>query len=155
MKTESINQWVMLVANLGVVIGIILLIFELNQNQDMVEAEIRNAIAKDLSDALIVIALDEEMPEILIKDPSETPLTPVEKIKVQLLLGANFQRWENIHYQYRNGLYDEGEFIAAQKAWKLSLSSELAIETWCEDRDLYYEEFVKSVDNLMGEDICD
>ena len=41
MKTGTINQWVTLGANIGVLLGILLLAYELNQNNQLMEAEAR------------------------------------------------------------------------------------------------------------------
>lgn len=43
MKADSVNKWMTLGANLGVVFGFILLILELNQNSDLVSAQIHQS----------------------------------------------------------------------------------------------------------------
>jgi hypothetical protein len=43
MNTEHVNRWLTLSANIGVVIGLILLLIELDQNSDLVRAQIHQA----------------------------------------------------------------------------------------------------------------
>ena len=42
MESERLNRWLTLGANLGVLVGILLLVFELNQNRDLVRAQTEN-----------------------------------------------------------------------------------------------------------------
>ena len=41
MKSETINQWMTLGANIGVIAGILFLGFELQQNNDLMESQAR------------------------------------------------------------------------------------------------------------------
>ena len=43
MNAESISRWLSLSANLGVVVGLVLLLIELDQNSDLVRAQIHQA----------------------------------------------------------------------------------------------------------------
>lgn len=47
MNTDKINKWLTLVANVGVVIGLALLIFEIRQNSELVRAQVHQARAGD------------------------------------------------------------------------------------------------------------
>ena len=40
MKTDKLNSWLSLGANVGVVVGLVLLVLEMRQNTDMMEAQI-------------------------------------------------------------------------------------------------------------------
>ena len=43
MDTDNINKWLTLGANIGVLIGLVLLLIELDQNSDLVRAQIHQA----------------------------------------------------------------------------------------------------------------
>jgi hypothetical protein len=45
MNPDSLNRWLTLGANVGVLVGLLLLVFELNQNRDMIRAQTRNEMA--------------------------------------------------------------------------------------------------------------
>lgn len=45
MNMDSVNKWLIFVANLGVIAGIVFLAFELRQTQDIAKAQIRNEIS--------------------------------------------------------------------------------------------------------------
>ena len=94
MNTDRLNRWLTLDANNGVLIGIILLIVELDQNRNMVRAQTRNAIAAE-------------------------GLTPDERFQYGLRTVAWFRFFENVHYQYRQ-VKNEGvrSFLLACSATK-------------------------------------
>ena len=52
MESNRLAQWLTIGANLGVLIGILLLIAELKQNQDMMRAEIRHELSVGIVDLL-------------------------------------------------------------------------------------------------------
>ncbi len=43
MKADNVNKWLTLSANIGVVIGLVLLLIELDQNSDLLRAQIHQA----------------------------------------------------------------------------------------------------------------
>ena len=43
MDADNLNKWLTLVANIGVVIGLVLLIYEIRQNSELVRAQIHQA----------------------------------------------------------------------------------------------------------------
>jgi hypothetical protein len=54
MKKLDLGQTLQLLGNLGVIVGILLLVYELNQNRDMMMAQTRT----DLSQGIIEMLLD-------------------------------------------------------------------------------------------------
>jgi hypothetical protein len=115
---ENINKWLTIGANVAVVASIIFLALQLNQNSRMVQTQTRNAI----TESILNFQFNAEMSglrDIAVKgnnDPSS--LTREETGKVLQLYVSNLRLWENIHYQYRNGVFDEDEFNAERNSWK-------------------------------------
>ena len=66
-----------------------------------------------------------------------------------------FRYFENVHYQYRQGLYDEQEFLAHRDAWRLFFeNSQTAAKNWCIYRELVSMQFRKEIDSLIDESAC-
>jgi hypothetical protein len=61
---------------------------------------------------------------------------------------ALIRLWENIHYQYRNGVFDEAEFTAARNTWRLS--NPLLRATYCRQKQAHSlsPAFVDEMDRL-------
>ncbi len=65
MDTDELNKWLTLGANVGVLIGLILLIVEIRQNTDMMRAEMSQARADNRVDAYYTQAFSEHWPRLM------------------------------------------------------------------------------------------
>ena len=68
-------------------------------------------------------------------------LTPTEKFLVGSRGETVFRLWQNTHYQYRQGLFEESEFDAS-------------LATWCRTRIMYSADFVEQLESLLPNDAC-
>jgi hypothetical protein len=155
MDTDRLNKWVILGANIGVLVGIILLIFEIDQNRQAIRAQTRNDIAQG---AISVISLTIENPhlaDILVRSNRGEELSASEKYMLNSRSETVFRYWENVNYQYRLGTYDEGEYSRHMVTMKV-----IAIETaslrqyWCKNASMFSEEYEKAVNEIVGSEFC-
>ena len=65
MKVEHLNRWLRLAANLGVLAGIALLVFELGQNREMMRAQTRNEVAAQIVELLSHVSTNPELADLL------------------------------------------------------------------------------------------
>jgi len=155
MEPDKVNRWLTLGANIGVLIGIILLVVELSQNRDMVRAQTRNDISQQLSNRLLIMASNDQAASVMRRAEAGEELTPDELQQYWLYFVANLRDWENIHYQYRHGTFDEDEFNAEKVAWKFVANrNKLFGDIWCRVRGNYSKEFAAELDSLLDEDVC-
>ena len=87
MKKIDLGQAITILANLGVIGGILLLAYELRQNNDLMAAEARFnrlTVATENSDKLFENA---ELAELLLKDRGNEELTSLEQYRLDLLAG--------------------------------------------------------------------
>lgn len=155
MESERLTRWITIGANLGVLIGLLLLIVELAQNRDMMRAQIRHELAMGIVDLLQTPANNDHLADVLFRGISGEELTPNELYQFELRTNALLRYWEDVHYQYRVGLYDDSEFATQRDAWKASLAqSNLAVDYWCKVRLLYSPAFAQEIDNLLVDNPC-
>ncbi len=111
-KGDSVKSWLTLSANVGVVIGLILLLIELDQNSDLVRAQIHQA----RSDAHVWMKEDSADSEFLLPALEKfrlaggsknmdamDALTPIEAAHVKLSMEAAHQDYDNLFCQYQQG----------------------------------------------------
>lgn len=152
MDSHWLTRWLTLGANLAVLIGIVLLIVELDQNRNMMRAQIRHELAMGIVDLLQTPASNEQLADLMYRANSGQELSPTELFQFHLRTNALFRYWEDVHYQYREGLYDDTEYSKQRDAWRASISnSSLRIEYWCQVRTLYSPEFMAEMDGLLPE----
>ena len=150
MDANNVNRWLTLGANIGVLIGIILLIVKLSQTRDMMRAQTRNEISRGLFDVLSLTATNKELSDAWARDNLDEELTPGEQMMVNSRNNAIWRYWENAHYQYRQGLYDETEFSMQMNAIQNVLGRQKGpVKMWCERRLQYSPEFRAKIDSLL------
>ena len=150
MDSDRLNRWLTLGANIGVLVGIILLIVELDQNRQAVQAQTRSNLSQGIVDYMSVVAGDGELASLRRRIDLGEEATEDEQYQYSLITRALVRYWENVHYQYRKGLYDESEFAAHREAWRDYFAfSQAIVEFWCGTRHSMSREFAEEIDGLL------
>jgi hypothetical protein len=150
MGAENRGRWVTVVANLGVLAGLLLLVAELRQNRDLMRAQIRHELSTVLVEHQTAIAQDPQLVSAIRRGDAGEELSPDEAYQVLLRNNALIRYWENVHYQYREGLYDEAEFLSHRDAWaRYMANSPPAVSFWCSWRDAHSPEFRAELDGVL------
>ena len=106
MNLDQINKWLTLIANLGVLLGITVVIFELQQTQTAMQAEastMRAQMSMDNVELTARLGYD----EILERLSNGDKLTEQEEIDLSIRMGRQLRYFENLHYHWELGILDE------------------------------------------------
>ena len=156
MKKIDVGQTLQIVGNFGVILGILLLVYELDQNRDMTAAQIRNSIAQATAAMIRDEAQDAEVLDVSLRGIAGEPLTPHEQEQFELIWLAYIELWENSHYQYRVGLFDETEYESQRNQWLRLLARPGILSIWCSPRGRSNSKlFVAEIDELLGDAGCE
>ena len=116
MTGEVVNRWLTVGANFGVLIGLILLLLELNQNSDLLRAQIHQSRSDaqiegrlSLADAEFLLPAMEKLAAAggLTDLAALDQLTPIELARFTHYLVSKHQDYDNLFYQYQHGYLDE------------------------------------------------
>ena len=152
MKKPDVGQTFGILANVGVVVGILLLVYELSLNRQMMRAQTRHDLAQGIVSQITLLATDGELAELIAKVNSGAgDVTEIERNRFQAHVNARFRYWEDVHYQFRLDLYDESEFVTQTLAWKEFLDPDPVQEIWRSTRYFYSPEFAELIDDLLSE----
>lgn len=116
MNIEKLNQWLSLTANLGVLIGIVVVAIELSQTQTaMVGAasSTRSQVTTDISQT----AMDVRLNEIFEKLDAGDNLTNDERLRAGVWLNAALRFVEDQHFQNQLGVLDDEIWEAVLRGW--------------------------------------
>ena len=150
MQAENRGRWITVAANLGVVVGLLLLVIEIGQNRDLMRAQIRHELATVIHDQMMAIAQNPQLASVIRRGDAGETLSPDEFAQFRLRQDALFRYWENVHYQYREGLYDEIEFRSHRDAWARYMDSSAgAVSWWCVRRGVYSPAFRDELDGVL------
>ena len=115
MDSDRVNRWLTLGANIGVLVGIGLLILEINQNSELMQVQIEQSRSETYVEWLrerasndALSALDAKIQGLGGPAPEVwEQLTPIEQSRVRAMLAARFYDYENLYYQYKRGFVSE------------------------------------------------
>ena len=156
MTTDRINRWLTLGGNAAVLLGLLLLVYELNQTRELTRAQMRAEISSGIYDLLAMTADNEQLADLMVRADSGQPLTEAEEFQFNSRTRAMFRYFENVHYQYRVGLYDEAEFEKQRLAWGNYMNgSARAPGVWCSYQNLVSTEFAAEINALLTSDPCE
>ena len=129
---------------------------EVNQNSQMMRTQTRN----DVSDSIIDFqwnAINSGLLSVIDRGNADsTSLTDDEKTLLSTFYVTNLRLWENIYYQYRNGLFEEAEFLAEREVWRNRASTPMFLMVYCpvSQAGALSTDFVQEIDSLMSSDLC-
>jgi len=158
MNTDNANKWLTLLANVGVVIGLALLIFEIRQNSELVRAQIHQArsdawayMRQDLADSEFLLPAYEKFRAAGGYEATSVldVLDPVDSARVFRYLQSRVGDYDNLFYQYRQGYLDEEYYRT-----RIEPSIKRLAPTWFEYGmlDTMSSSFRAEVERLVSED---
>ena len=115
---EKLNQWLTLSANVGIIVGIVFLAFELNQNNRLLESEARLNQADSIRNAWREIYLNPDLALMLAKAYRGESLNELETIQLEayqrrIILGLLFQ-----YEEFRKGALDTINISACRDIYR-------------------------------------
>ena len=132
MNSEKVNSWLGLLANIGVVIGLALLVFELRESQQLAETEAYVGRLNQMQIARLEYAMNEYLIPIKVKALTDgvQSLTPVELTRLQEWEQSVKLRMTSQYIQYLQGYIDQNtaDAIVFEAAKFLPFWEELGFE---------------------------
>ena len=150
MNNFDLRQTIGILANLGVVLGILLLVYELAQNRQMMRAQTRHAVSQGVIDQFSRVAENPEYSELVREGFAGELRSDEDRYRYNNHLLTRFRYWEDVHFQYRMGLFDEMEFEAAKRGWSRLLVSKAVQNYWQTYRSDYSVEFAAEIDGIIA-----
>ncbi len=155
MKKLDLGQTLRLLGNLGVIVGILLLVYELNQNREMMMAQTRHDLSQGTVELLMELA-NGSGADIHTRGNRGEDLTEYEHARYTLMTMAQFRFHEDVVYQYRNGLFDEDEYQAQRESWKNTVFQNRGlVEVFCDRRNGLSPAFVAEIESLLTTHKCE
>ena len=152
MKKKDLGQRITVLANVGVLVGILLLVYELNQNRQMMQAQTRSSIADGITEFLVNIGSDPELADLWALGGAGTALDETESRQFSTLMTGFLRYLEGAHYQYRNGLFEQDEF-ETQREQIARLFALPGYKTyWCDPNrpTVFTSDFTNEMDALIS-----
>ena len=100
MRKRNLSETLTLLANLGVIAGIVFLGVELRQNNALMEMEARATLTENLQDGWYQVSSDPDLVDLFIKDRSGEELSEAEEMRLNSYwMGMLLRReWQYQHF---------------------------------------------------------
>ena len=153
---ERLNQWITMIANLGVLAGIVFLAYEIRINADAILSE---SAANSLANSVAItteLGLNPETMALRMKMDVEgwesVPFS--DAFGAVNLVAAQLKAAELTHYQWRGGNLDPGLWSGTNRGlYLLFYNSDSSRESWVGMRHSFGPDFRDYMDRMV-EDVC-
>ncbi len=158
MDGDKVNRWLTLSANIGVLIGIILILAELNQNADLMRAQMTQARGNNAIQTYREMMLSDHWVEIRAKrraapstDAWIKSLSPVEYERVWYRQLMDYHDLRTQFYQYQSGYLDEQIWRSSSRAQARRFMQSQPYFTFSEGvNDPQFDEFLNEISRESG-----
>ena len=110
MKNSNLGQFVEIIANLGVIAGIVFLGLELQQNNELLDSQARQSRAngaRELGSA--IFNAETGLGELVVKSKNNEALTETEALRLESYLRTVLLDWEFWYLDFADGTINEQE----------------------------------------------
>ncbi len=152
MNTDNVNKWLTLSANIGVVIGLVLLIVEIGQNTEMMRAQINQSRTEAAQSEQQATYNSDYMPAILVKRDKGERLSDEEIRRYRAYIRSFNRNMDNQLWQYNHGLLGENIPRSIRGAVRRVIGNyELSIQIWDDQKFGFTDEYVKYVEDAISD----
>jgi hypothetical protein len=111
LDTNNVNKWLTLLANIGVLVGIVFLVLEIQQSNRIALATTEMSVWDKHQSLNEIVLADDNVAELLVK--ASTPnveLSAVDREKLSAYLYVSINTWLAIEVAYSNGMLTRTSF---------------------------------------------
>ena len=148
-KLDRVNRWLTLAANIGVLLGVIFVGYELRLSTDLAKLTARQEIAHDSYVTALTIAGDEGLAEAVYLVNDGQPLTPVQDVRLRTLVYATNAIYDNIFFQYQEGMVSQDQWGAFENSLRRVRGEPSNVVYWMPE--LYSESYRELVERIDEE----
>ena len=150
MKKLDSGQTISILANLGVISGIVFLAVEINQNTQATVAAASEELTNQSLEYFSLGMDNQVIARALHKDATGQELDSFERDQLQRHQYLNFRVFESAYLQYLRGFYDESEWDRYRRIIRSRLTTDRnARQMWDDSLDTWTEEFSAEVNSIL------
>ena len=152
MSAEKVNRWLSLGANIGVVVGLVVLIIEIGQNTEMMQAQINQSRTDTAISEQQAVFNSDYIPALVAKRDKGKPFSEEEMIRYWTYFRSGNRNQDNNLWQYNQGFLGENTPRSIKGyARNVIGGSEIGITTWDSQKYSYTEEYVAFIEDAIAD----
>jgi len=150
-NVDSTNRWLTLIANIGVIVGLIFLALEIRQNTEVARSAVDLEITMMGTDFHMRVAENPALARayfIGLRDPDS--LSEDERMQLHYLIPAVFLLLEGAHKQYIRGFLPEEGWMPYEGLIAYLLENPLVRDWWVNGSTVFSQDFETVVEDISG-----
>lgn len=156
MDSNDVNKWLVLAANIGVLIGIALVVYEIRQNSDLMRVQISQARADAAMESNQQTFESAYIPTILVTIQQGGELSDEDMVRYVTWFRSQNRNQENVLSQYQFGMLDENiprsiKDFARATIWQ----SEYSREAWRITKPGYSDQYIAFIEGASESESID
>ena len=152
MNLRTLNHWLTLVANIGVLAGILFLAFEIQQNTLATKLDAATMFQTSYSEIEVSIYGDPEFAALLVKGREDRPVDEIESLRLQVFHNNVMRHWQTNHLLYLAGALDEDIWTGNREFMKLVLGDNIGLRRhWQSSKRLYSPAFNEMLESISAD----
>lgn len=146
MNTDTLNRWLTLGANVGVLLGIFFLAFELKQNNELLQSQASVTYVELRREGINNLTQNDELLKSMLKAKEGIELNDLEMLRLQTFYRTVFVNWEWEYEQFEKGILDVLD-QPPEDRWRPAVGFyPLLKETWSVQKFAMTPRFVQYMD---------
>ena len=146
MKKLDLGQTVTILANVGIIAGIVFLGIELQQNNALLGAQARATRAQVRMDGTDLLVSTPELMRAFAREQSGESLSELDQMYLNYAALGTFVRWEYVYGEFREGLIEEDSVPVENWRYVFRTAPTMAKQWEAIGRFSFHPDFVQWMD---------
>ena len=151
MNWDAIGAIAEALGAIAVVATLIYLAIQIRQNTQATRSATRHAITESIMGPPNNFLQSKSFRKTFLAHVNSEDLDPDQSLQMQIYCYITMKSWENMHYQYRNGMLTEEEWQPLHVNLRVILQMPYWRDYWGREQELYSKPFRKEVDQILSE----
>ena len=153
---DTLNKWLTLIANVGVLTGIGFVAYELHQNTTATQLETTSNFQNAFAEVELMIASSPEFADLLTKGRNGEQLTDAEFVRLQAFYRTVLRAWQTNVTQHEAGGLSAEAFEGTKDLMQQTFNQDISLlNHWKRNRAQFTPAFNALVEDLIAETIGD
>ena len=151
MNLDRTNQWLTLAANIGVILGIVFLAWEIQQNTRSVETAAYQDLIARIVDLNEEVATNSELAKIILDARTKTELTDEQYLRYFAYIASLLRHADMAYFQFEQGLISKTRLDSATAPLRSQMRTNHAKRIWnsMKEQSSFSREFVDYIDEFI------
>ncbi len=152
MDSIKFNNWLQILASVGVILSLIFVGLQIQQSREIAIADIYQQRTALLLQQVGLSTPPEKVLQALSKEWAGESLDRSDEWVLYMATASRLAYWENNHFQYQLGLLSEEQWEASRNAIRGLSTNPRFLKTWELEHDIVRRSFAEAVDELLREE---